>query len=188
MFLLKIHDQCNDVIYYEPALEEGPKLVDEIYKNKRVKVIIIDNINKLKKNDWNILPRLLKDGIIGKKIKKNKIEVKLENIKIFAVLNEDQERLDANESLSKLRAMFVECHIPEYTDDEFKKSVEFYCRTKFSKEIIETIANELIKHNIKDIKEVIFFSKIVREYDTREDIVRIIEGRVEHRSPKDINL
>ena len=182
MFLTKIYDQCNDVIYYEPALEKRPNLVEQIYKNKNVKVIIIDSIDKLRKSDWNILPNLLKNGIIEKTIKTNKIEIKLDNIKIFAALNEDQHRSDTNELLSKIRALFVECNISEYTDEEFIEFVKFYCRNKLPNEKGEIMARELIKYNSKVIKEVISFSKILRETDTKEDIVRIIEDRMKHRA------
>ncbi|MDP8905916.1 MAG: hypothetical protein M3M88_00140 [Thermoproteota archaeon] len=47
------------------------------------------------------------------------------------------------------------------------------------------MARELIKYNSKVIKEVISFSKILRETDTKEDIVRIIEGRLKDRPPND---
>jgi hypothetical protein len=180
MFLTKIYDQCNDVIYYEPAVEKKPNLVDQIYRNKNVKVIIIDSIDKLRKSDWNILPHLLRNGIIEKTTKTNKIEIKLDNIKIFAALNEDQHRLDTNELLSKIRALFVDCHISEYTDEEFIAFVKFYCRDRLPNEKSEIMARELIKYNSKVIKEVISFSKILRETDTREDIVRKIEGRMKY--------
>lgn len=130
MFLTKIHDQCNNVVYYDPALEKRPDLVDQIYENKNAKVIIIDNINKLRKSDWNILPHLLKNGIIEKTTKKDKIEIKMDNIKIFAA-SDDQNRLDNDEPLSKLRALFVEYNISEYNDEEFIEFVKFYCRTNF---------------------------------------------------------
>ena len=183
MFLTKIYDQCNDVIYYEPAVEKKPNLVDQIYRNKNVKVIIIDSIDKLRKSDWDILPNLLKNGIIEKTIKTNKIEIKLDNIKIFAALNEDQHRLDTNELLGKIRALFVDCHISEYTDEEFIEFVKFYCRDKLPNEKSEIMARELIKYNSKVIKEVISFSKVLRGTDTKEDIVRIIKDRM-----KDIPL
>ncbi|MGD9533378.1 MAG: hypothetical protein AB7V56_06380 [Candidatus Nitrosocosmicus sp.] len=188
MFLLKIYDQCNDVIYYEPALEKRIKLVDEIYKNQKAKVIIIDNINKLKKSDLDILPRLLNTGIIEKIIRNNKIEIKMENIKIFAALNEDQNRLDIDESIRKLKTLFVDYYVPEYSDEEFIKSVKFYCRNKLPNEKIEIMANELVKLDIKDIREVIFISKVLRETDTKEDIVRIINARVKCMPSKDADM
>jgi len=187
MFLIKIHDQCNDVIYYDPALEKRPDLVDQIYKNKNTKVIIIDNINKLRKSDWNVLPHLLKNGIIEKTIKTNKIEIKMDNIKIFAALD-DQNRLDNDELLGKLRALFVEYNISEYNDEEFIEFVKFYCRNKLPDEKSEIMARELIKYNSKVIKEVISFSKILRETDTKEDIVRIIEERMKYRPPNNIDV
>ncbi len=179
MFLMKIHDQCNDVVYYDPALEKSPDLVDQISKNKNAKVIIIDNISKLRKSDWNTLPHLLKKGTIEKTAKTNKTEIKMDNIKIFAALD-DQNRLGNDEPLSKLRALFVECNISEYNDEEFIEFVKFYCRNKLPNEKSEIMARELIKYNSKVIKEVISFSKILRETDTREDIVRIIEDRMKH--------
>ena len=185
MFLTKIYDQCNDVIYYEPAVEKKPNLVDQIYRNKNVKVIIIDSIDKLRKSDWNILPNLLKNGVIEKTNKTNKIEIKLDNIKIFAALNEDKHRLDTNELLVKIRALFVDCHISEYTDEEFIEFVKFYCRDKLPNEKSEIMARELIKYNSKVIKEVISFSKVLRETDTKEDIVRTIEDRIKDRPLND---
>jgi hypothetical protein len=181
MFLIKIHDQCNDVIYYDPALEKSPDLADQIYKNKNAKVIIIDNINKLRKSDWNILPNLLKNGIIEKTTKTDKSEIKMDSIKIFAALD-DQNRLDNDGPLGKLRALFIEYNISEYNDEEFIEFVKFYCRNKLPDEKSETMARELIKYNSKVIKEVISFSKILRETDTKEDIVRIIEDRMKHRT------
>jgi hypothetical protein len=140
MFLTRIHDQCNDVIYYDPALEKSPDLMDQIYKNKNAKVIIIDNITKLRKSDWNTLPHLLKNGIIEKTTKTNKTEINMDNIKIFAALD-DQNRLDKDdEPLSKLRALFVEYNISEYNDEEFIEFVKFYCRDKLPEEKSETMA------------------------------------------------
>ena len=111
----------------------------------------------------------------------------MDNIKIFAALD-DQNRLGNDEPLSKLRALFVECNISEYNDDEFIEFVKFYCRNKLPDEKSETMARELIKYNSKVIKEVISFSKILRETDTKEDIVRIIEDRMKQRPPNNTDV
>ncbi len=181
MFLMKIRDQCNDVIYYDPALEKSQDLVDQIHKNKNSKVVIIDNIDKLRKSDLDTLTHLLKNGTIEKTAKTDKTEIKMDSIKIFAALD-DQNRPGNGEPLSKLRALFVEYNISEYNDEEFIEFVKFYCRDKIPDEKSEIMARELIKYNSKVIKEVISFSKILRETDTKEDIVRIIEDRMKHRT------
>ena len=154
--------------------------MDQIYKNKNAKVIIIYNINKLRKSDWSIIPHLLKKGIIEKTTKTNKIEIKMDNIKIFAA-SDDRNRAGKDELLSKLRGVLVGGGGGEYNDEEFIEFVKFYCRNKLPDEKSETMARELIKYNSKVIKEVISFSKILRETDTKEDIVRIIEDRMKQR-------
>jgi hypothetical protein len=109
----------------------------------------------------------------------------MDNIKIFTALD-DQNRSNTDELSSKLRALFVEYNISEYNDEEFIEFVRFYCRNKLPDEKSEIMARELLKHNSKVIKEVINFSKILRETDTKEDIVRIIEDRMGYRPPNNI--
>ena len=141
-----------------------------------------------RKVGWDILPRLLNEGTVEKTIKKNKLEIKMDNLKTFAVLNQDKDIFNNGGVLPTFKELFFECNIPEYTDDEFIQSVKFCCRNKLPYDKIEIMAQQLLKHNIKDIKEVIFLRNILRETDTKEDIVRIVNSRIELRTPKDTKM
>jgi hypothetical protein len=83
-FISHIKDQCHDVFYFDALTTNGSKLINDLYNNRFAKVIIIVNIDKLRKNYLDSLSSYLDDGSIKQKSKSKRNNFRMEGIKVFA--------------------------------------------------------------------------------------------------------
>jgi hypothetical protein len=84
LFMTTILRKCNNVFYFDAANTTSAGLIEELYHGRSAKLVIIDEIDKLKRNDLNSLLGLLNDGRIVKVLKNTQYDFTLENIKVFA--------------------------------------------------------------------------------------------------------
>lgn len=165
----QIQEQCNDTIYFDASNTSGAGLIDALYTTQKAKILIIDEIDKLRKNDQNCLLGLLNNGKVEKALKENKISFQM-NVKIFATSN----------SLTKLGkailSRFQEYHFKEYSDEEFVKVVQFCLKGEFLEQTSEIIAKVLIVNERKNVRSAISISRLLKKNDTLEDITRVIEN------------
>jgi aminopeptidase-like protein len=89
-------------------------------------------------------------------------------MKIFATTN------DMNLP-NPIKSRFMTYKIPAYTDEEFVKVSQFCVADKFNKEISGMIASVLMAHKMKDIRQVINVSRLIKPKYTEDEIVRKIE-------------
>ena len=165
-----IQEKCNNVFYYDASNTTSAGLIAELFYNKNAKLIIIDEIDKLKRNDLSSLLSLLNNGKIVKKLKEIKYDFRIENVKIFATSN-------SIVNLSKpVRSRFQEYYLREYSDDDFIKVVKFCLIKKLPEEICEAIGLMLISIERKDVRAAIGISNLLKTNDTKEDVLRVFEN------------
>lgn len=165
-----IQEKCNDVFYYDASNTTSAGLIAELFYNKNAKLIIIDEIDKLKRNDLSSLLSLFNNGKIVKKLKEIKYDFKIENVKIFATSN-------SIVNLPKpVRSRFQEYYLREYSDDDFIKVVKFCLSKKLPEEICEAIGLMLISIERKDVRAAIGISNLLKTNDTKEDVLRVFEN------------
>jgi replication-associated recombination protein RarA len=180
LFMMVIQEQCNDVCYFDAANTSGAGLIEVLYKNQKSKILIIDEIDKLKKNDLNSLLGLLNNGKIDKNLKGITYNFSM-NCKIFATSN-------SNTKLSKpVRSRFQEYHLPEYSDDEFIEVVKFCLSEKITPATAEIIAKILLAHGRKDVRTAISISNLLQIGDTMDDIARVVETWINYKSQDSID-
>lgn len=181
LFMTTIQEKSNDVFYFDAANTTGAGLIEQLYQHRTTKKIIIDEIDKLKKNDQNVLLGLLNNQRVDKDLKSGSYHFEMPNLKVFATSN-------SLKNLSKpLRSRFQEYHLPEYTDSEFVSVVNFCLAEKFTAETSTLIAQALLKAGKKDARAAITISKQVLKNDTLEDIVKIIETYVKYASSEAVD-
>src|SRR5438445_541435 len=67
LFLKVIKESCKDVIFFDASTgSTGAGLITLLANNKKAKVLLIDELDKLKKNDVNVILGLLNDGSVHK--------------------------------------------------------------------------------------------------------------------------
>jgi replication-associated recombination protein RarA len=170
-----IQEKCNDVFYYDASNTTSAGLIEELFYNRNAKLIIIDEIDKLKRNDLSSLLSLLNNGKIVKKLKEIRYDFKIENVKIFATSN-------SIVNLSKpVRSRFQEYYLREYGDDDFIKVVKFCLIKKLPEEICEAIGLMLISIERKDVRAAIGISNLLKTNDTKEDVLRVFENWTNHK-------
>ncbi len=180
LFMMVIQEQCNDVCYFDAANTSGAGLIEVLYKNQKSKILIIDEIDKLKKNDLNSLLGLLNNGKIDKSLKGITYNFSM-NCKIFATSN-------SNTKLSKpVRSRFQEYHLPEYSDDEYIEVVKFCLSEKITPATAEIIAKILLAHGRKDVRTAISISNLLQIGDTMDDIARVVETWINYKSQDSID-
>lgn len=175
LFVQIIAENCNDVVYFDATNTTGAGLIEVLYNNQNAKILIIDEIDKLKKNDQNCLLGLLNNGQVDKALKNIHYKFSM-NIKVFATCN-------SNSKLSKpIRSRFQEYALPVYSDEDFVK-VSRFClqdRDDISSETAELIAKVLLAHEKKDIRLVISIANLVKKRHTEEDVIRVIENFLQY--------
>lgn len=112
MFMKIIEERMDDVYYYDASNSTGAGLIGSLYENQEAKIILIDEIGMLKRNDLDALRGLLNDGRVSKTLKKMRYDFTLKNIKVFATTN------DLNIP-KPIRSRFIEYHLPPYSDEDF---------------------------------------------------------------------
>jgi Holliday junction DNA helicase RuvB len=174
LFMKIIEEKTNDSYYYDASNSSGAGFIESLYNNQNAKVILIDEIGMLKKNDLDSLRGFLNDGRVIKNLKKIRYDFTIENCKVFATTND----LDFSRAI---RSRFIEYHIPEYDSETFVKVVQFCLRDKFVPDTSAMIANVLLSYRIKDVRHAISAANLIHKKDTLEDIVSTIETMIKYR-------
>lgn len=175
LFMTTIQEKCNNVFYFDASNTSGAGLIEELYNNRRTRLVIIDEIDKLKKNDISCLLGLLNDGRIVKSLKQTRYDFRIENIKVFATSN-------SLVNLSKpVRSRFQEYYLDEYSDEEFLDVVKFCLHNKLPEEINEMIGMLLIDSDIKDVRTAMGLGNLLKKEDTKEDVLRVFENWDKHK-------
>lgn len=170
LFMTTIQEKCNDVLYFDASNTSGAGFIENLYYNRKTRLVLIDEIDKLRKNDLSSLLGLLNDGRIVKSLKQIRYDFRIENLKIFATSNSLM-------NLSKpVRSRFQEYHLKEYNDEEFLAVLKFCLQNKLPEEINEMIGLLLIDSDTKDVRTAIALGNLLKKDDTKEDVLRVFEN------------
>ncbi len=176
LFMKVISEKCNDVIFFDASTGgTGAGLISLLQANKKAKILIIDEIDKLKKNDQNVLLGLLNDGRVTKALKDDVIDFQME-IKVFATSN-------SSAKLSKpIKSRFETYVLPEYSAEEFVKVVQHCLSESLLPSTAEVLATVLINNDMKDVRIAINLARKIQKHHTEEDVKRIIENKLKFSS------
>jgi MoxR-like ATPase len=181
LYMSTIAKKCNDTLYFDASNMSGAGLIQTLYENRKVKLIIIDEIDKLNKRDLACLLGLLNDGTVVKTLKNDRISFKMENVKVFATSN------SVKKLSPPIRSRFQEYHIEPYNDEEYVSVVTFCLNHKFSNEICAHIANILIENDRKDVRAAISIAALLQPNHTVEDIARIIGNWLKRKTEESVD-
>jgi Holliday junction resolvasome RuvABC ATP-dependent DNA helicase subunit len=154
-------------LYLDCTMMTKSGLFDLLSNNKKVKILLLDEISLLKKVDQGILLNLLQSGVLIDTKYKRHNELKLKSLKVFATCN-DTERL-----ISPLSNRFDKFVLPDYTYDEFREIGFKIIRKKeqsLKELIIDSVWYELESKSIRDL---INLSKYVTNYQDLELFISI---------------
>jgi replication-associated recombination protein RarA len=171
MFLLAIQQSMKNVFFIDATNASGPGIVNKLFSRPYTKIILVDEIEKMRQNDQNMLLGLLETGVLTSTKVKKTAEMRFGGIKLFATSN------DIDGLSEPLRSRLVELHLPEYDFNEFcdiaVKLIEQRdgLSRKIAIKIADTVWNKL---NSKDVRDVIRISRLARSIDDVEFISSVL--------------
>jgi Holliday junction DNA helicase RuvB len=161
IFLLEMLEGLDDSYFIDAVGASGSGVIEHLFSNN-TKYLLIDEIDKMKKNDQAALLNVMETGTLSETKLKGKTRQKKMKLRIFATSN-NVERLSG-----PLRSRFMELHLEEYVHEEF---IEI-CRRLLKKRYhLDTNISEKIGYavwsrmNSKDIRDAIRIAKLTKSTD-----------------------
>lgn len=182
LFIRCIYENLKNCIYIDVANASGRGIIDNLYHNKNTKYILLDEIDKLKRNEQSLLLNLLETGEVNVNLKSEKIKFKMNNPIVFGTSN-------SKDRLTKpLFSRFQSYFLREYTEEEFTLVSENLLVTKFafSSDVSKVIAGRLLLHESKDIRKVLQVAKLIRKGDGEREVMGIIDTFLKYQNEGDV--
>lgn len=117
-FLLDLLKRLSKAFFVDGVGVSGAGMIDHLFDND-IKYLLIDEIDKMKKNDQAVLLNVMETGILAQTKLNGKTRQKKMKLWIFATSN------DIGKLSAPLRSRFIELHLKEYSYEEF---IEIVCR------------------------------------------------------------
>ena len=158
VFLLEMLQGLDDVFFVDGVAASGAGVMNQLFNNN-TKYLLIDEIDKMKKNDQAALLNVMETGILSETKLNGKTRQKKMKLWVFGTSN-DVERLSR-----PLRSRFMEFHLEEYTYEEFKEIVRQLLKKRYSLDmnLSEKIAYEVWNRmGSKDIRDAINIAKLTK--------------------------
>lgn len=179
-----VEDYCNGVIFYDAAAgSTGAGLFETLRRNKRAKVLVIDELSELKKNEIDMIRGLASSGRVSKTLKNDSIDFYMKGLKIFATTN------NPTKLSVPIKSRFQIYHIEPYTDSEFIEILKFrllkmnIVDPSIKQEDRERFALELsyamLKYRIRNIRKALQVCSLIHKDDKYDDIKELIESYIE---------
>lgn len=148
----------------------GPGFIDQLFE-KKPSNILIDEFDKMGKEDYGNLLSLQEDGTV-KEVKGNnkRREMQLENATIYATANRIEDI--PSENLSRFMGDPV-IELPEYTDEEFREVTNnvLTMREGTSEEMASIIADIIVDEtDIRDFRECRRIARLASTEDDNKDV------------------
>jgi MoxR-like ATPase len=181
LFIRCIYENLKNCVYIDVANASGRGIIDNLYNNKNTKYILLDEIDKLKKNEQSLLYNLLETGEVNVNLKSEKIRFKMNKPVVFGTSN-------SKERLTKpLFSRFQSYFLREYTDEEFilVSANLLLSKFSFSTNVANIIANRLLLYGSKDIRKVIQIAKLIRKGDGEREVITIIDTFLKYQNDED---
>ena len=144
-------------------------MINYLFEND-IKYLLVDEIDKLKKNDQTALLNVMETGILSETKMKGKTRQKKMNLWIFATSNE------ISKLAKPLRSRLMELHLEEYTLDEF---IEITRRLLAKKYQLDTQIAEKIGFSVwnkmqsKDIRDVLQIAKLTTSLSDVDWLIQV---------------
>lgn len=178
LFLQCIDDKVKDCLYYDAANSSGVGIIHDLLNHRKIRIILIDEIDKLNRKDQAIFYNLMERGEILITKKDSKIRYKMNNPKIFATSN-------SIERLTKpIKSRFSIYHLSEYSDEDFIQIAVTLLTRKFhfSSNLSKLIAELLLEKNEKDIRKILNIAKLIRPKDDNIKIQKVIDTYLKYQN------
>ena len=157
VFLLEMLEGLDDTYYIDAVGTSGAGMTEHLFSNN-TKYLLIDEIDKMKKNYQATLLNVMETGILSE-TKLGKTRQKKMKLWIFASSN-NVDRLSG-----PLRSRFMELYLKEYTYEEFSEIARrlFKKRYRLDVKLSEKIAYTVWKRmKSKDIRDAINIAKLTK--------------------------
>ena len=158
VFLLEMLEGLDDTYFIDAVGASGAGMTEHLFSNN-TKYLLIDEIDKMKKNDQPTLFNVMETGILSETKLKGKTRQKKMKLWIFASSN-NVDRLSG-----PLRSRFMELYLEEYTYEEFTEIARrlFKRRYRLDVNLSEKIADAVWKRmKSKDIRDAIKMAKLTK--------------------------
>jgi Holliday junction DNA helicase RuvB len=169
IFLLDMLQGLEDAYFIDAVGASGAGMIDHLFNNS-TKYLLIDEIDKLKKNDQAALLNVMETGIISETKLKGKTRQKKMKLSIFATSN-NVERLSG-----PLRSRFMILHLEDYTYEEFKEIVGRLLKKRYD---MEPEVSEKISFGVwnymksKDVRDAIKIAKLTKSSSDIDWLVKL---------------
>jgi MoxR-like ATPase len=161
LFLLGIIEYKKGV--YFDGSNTTNRILDVI-KEKRPKIICIDELDKMPKQFQDKLLNFLESGHIKVDQIRKQYDFKIKGAKVFAACNE------ITSLSSPLQSRFRRLHLPRYTEDQFLEvSVKVLPKLK-----IAHVIGKAVWDQRGDIRDVISIGRLVRKNDGPKEVKQIL--------------
>jgi Holliday junction resolvasome RuvABC ATP-dependent DNA helicase subunit len=174
LFLSHLLEELDNAYFMDAIGASGPGMMDYMFSND-IKYLLIDEIDKMKKNDQAALLNVMETGILSETKLKGKTRYKKMDLWIYATSN-SVERLS-----TPLRSRFIELHLEEYNYEEFIEicrrllGLKYHLPTELSDRIAYLVWNKM---KSKDVRDVL---KIGKLSNTMSDIEWLVDVIVKYR-------
>ena len=169
VFLLEMLEGLDDTYFIDAVGASGAGMMDHLF-NGNTKYLLIDEIDKMKKNDQAALLNVMETGILSETKLKGKTRQKKMKLWIFATSN-DVERLSG-----PLRSRFMELHLEEYTYEEFIEIVRRLLKKRYhldlhlAEKIGYAVWNQMKSKDVRDAINIAKLTKSSTDVDWLVDI------------------
>jgi Holliday junction DNA helicase RuvB len=173
LFLLKLGEGLDNAYFIDAVGASGPGMVEYMFRND-TKYLLVDEIDKMKKNDQATLLNVMETGILSETKLRGKTRQKKMSLWIFATSNE------AEKLTKPLRSRFMELHLNEYSYEEYVEICQRLINKKFSlpSELSDRIAY-LVWNRMKsrDVRDVLKIARLAR---TTEDAEWLVDVQIKY--------
>lgn len=173
LFLLKLGEGLDKSYFIDAVGASGPGMVEYMFRND-TKYLLVDEIDKMKKNDQATLLNVMETGILSETKLRGKTRQKKMSLWIFATSNE------AEKLTKPLRSRFMELHLNEYSYEEYVEICQRLLNKKYRlpSELSDRIAY-LVWNRMKsrDVRDVLKIAKLAR---TTEDAEWLVDVQIKY--------
>jgi replication-associated recombination protein RarA len=168
VFLLEMLEGLDDTFFIDAVGASGPGIMEQLFNNS-TKYLLIDEMDKMKKNDQAALLNVMETMILSE-TKLGKTRQKRMKLWIFATSN-DVERISG-----ALRSRFMELHLEEYRYEEFIEIVRrllkkrYHLDVSLSEKIGYAVWNRMKSKDIRDAINIAKLTKSATDVDWLVDI------------------
>jgi len=176
IFLLEMLDGLDDTYFIDAVGASGVGMIDHLFNNSTM-YLLIDEIDKMKKNDQAALLNVMETGILSETKLNGKTRQKKMKLWIFATSN-DGERLSG-----PLRSRFMELHLEGYIFEEFTEIVRRLLKKRYrldmnlSEKIAYAVWNQMGSKDIRDALNIAKLTKSTADIDWLVDVQMKYAGK-----------